>query len=186
MAEQVTGESMNAKRETVGKISSELLTQAPETRDPIELQREMQKNYIDNLVLAVGHAQKKFNCTTLHEGESCDYAQPREGDFYIVVISKKEPLMQNVLRNYFLTRDACPTPDYDQAVYKYIKETEQIEFLWVVPSKDTCLLFKQNALQVPASEQHLLKFVLDFADGTLFKLAKKLNGEAQDSPLLER
>jgi hypothetical protein len=43
----------------------------------------------------------------------------------------------------------------------------------------------ENAIAIPESERELLNFVLDFQDGTLLKLAKKLNGEEEDSPLLK-
>ena len=38
---------------------------------------------------------------------------------------------------------------------------------------------------VMPEERQLLQFVLDFADGSLFQLAKKLNGETIDSILLQ-
>ncbi len=155
------------ERETVGKISSDLMQKAPESRDPIELEREMHKDYEKNLFLcAENHKQHLF------------------GDFYIEVITKKEPLMQNVLRNYFLAVQACPSPNYDQTVYRYHRSNDTIEFLWVIPAKDICEMLTFNALQVPESERELLKFVLEFNDGTLLRLAKKLNGEEENSPFL--
>jgi hypothetical protein len=92
--------------------------------------------------------------------------------------------MQNVLRHYYYYRLSCPTPDYDQTVYKFTRATEIIEFIWVIPSRETCFTLKENASQVVPAEYGLLEFVLKFADGTLFKLAKSLNGEADDSALL--
>lgn len=170
------------KRETVGKVSQLLSQKQPDTQDPIELQQEMQKDYISNLFFAVQHATKRIDCSSLHK--ECDIKEPRQGDFYILVITKKERLLENVIRNYFFTRDACPTPDYDQAVYKYHADTQDIEFIWIIPSKDTCLLFVENALQIIPEEKPLLQFILDFKDGTLMKKAKILNGEQHDSPLL--
>ncbi len=156
-------------RDTVGKISSELLKKEPETRDPIELEREMHKDYIAHIHDAIFRGKQDFT-----------------GDFYIVVITKKEPLMENVIRNYFTVRKSCPTPDYDQTVYRLKRVDDLVEFLWVIPSKDTCILLKENALQVAPEEKDLLRYVMDFADGTLFKLAKKLNGEKLNTPELEK
>lgn len=160
---------MAEKRETVGKISSELLQKEPETRDPIELEREMHKDYVNHVYDAVARGKTEF-----------------PGDFFVVVITKKERLMQNVLRNYFLARSTCPTPEWDQTVYRYKRADDLIEFLWVVPSKDTCQLFKDNALEISPEEKDLLRFVMDFTDGTLLKLAKRLNKEMKSSPLLEK
>ena len=107
-----------------------------------------------------------------------------DGNFFIIVITKKERLMENVLRNYFFGRQTCPAPDYDQTIYKYHRDSGVTEFIWVIPSKDTCVLFKENAAIIAPEEIALRDFVLDFDDGTLFKKMKKLNGEKDDSPLL--
>lgn len=154
-------------RETVGKIAVDLMAKEPETKDPIEQMREQLSEYEKNF----------YECLAAHKSVF-------PGDFYIVVLTKKEPLMQNVLRNYFMARQSCPTPDYDQAVYRYIRADERIDFLWIIPSRDTCKLFKKNALQIHPTERELLNFVLAFADGSLFKLCKELNGEKDNSPEL--
>lgn len=156
------------KRETLGKIATDLQKQEAPTRDPIELQREMHKDYEKHI----------SECIDSHLNAYI-------GDFYIEVVTKKERLLQNVLRNYFFATQACPTPTWDQTVYKYHRATGDVEFLWVIPAKDICEMFTVNAIDIDKSERELLKFVLDFNDGTLLNLAKKLNGECVDSPLLE-
>ncbi len=156
------------KRDTVGKLSSELLKQESPTNSPIELEREMHTEYDKNIDECITSGKKKYN-----------------HNFYVIVITKRERLMPNVFRNYFFARETCPTPDWDQAVYRFMRSVDAIEFLWVIPSKDTCEHLKQNALYVSSEEKELLHFVLDFSDGTLLKLAKKLNKEKEDSPLLD-
>jgi hypothetical protein len=155
------------KRDTVGKISSDLLQKQPESRDPIELQRKMQEDYIDHLKQCIETHKKIF-----------------PADFYIVVITKNEKLMPNVFRNYFSARISCPTPEYDQSVFKYHAKDEYVEYIWTVPSKDACIHLKENAQYVVKEEQQLLKFVLHFLDGTLDNVAKHMNGESIDSILL--
>ena len=83
----------NKKKETIGKISRDLLITSPNTADAIELEQEMHKDYEQNIHDAVNRFKK----------ESVD-------DFYVVVETKKERLMQNVIRNYFIPRISCPTP----------------------------------------------------------------------------
>ncbi len=156
-------------RDTVGKISAELIQKEAPTRDPIELQREMHKDYIAHIHDAIFRGKQDFS-----------------GDFFVVVLTKKERLMQNVIRNYFLARSSCPTPEWDQTVYRYKRADDLLEFLWVIPSKDTCQLFKENALQITPEEKELLRFVMDFTDGTLLKLAKRLNKEKTNTPELEK
>lgn len=157
------------KRETVGKIASDLLKKEPDSLSPIDNMREQLTDYEKNLYECVNRYKNVFPL-----------------DFFIIVITKKERLMPNVLRNYFYARMSCPTPDYDQTVYRYSHLKEEVEFLWVIPSQDTCHILKDNALQIDPSERELLDFVLKFSDGSLFTLAKKLNHEAEDSPLLEQ
>lgn len=148
------------KRQTVGKISYDLLQKTPDSLSPIENMREQLTDYEKNLFECVDRYKKTFPF-----------------DFFIIVITKKEPLMPNVLRNYFYARMSCPTPDYDQILYRYKHKEEALDFLWVIPSRDTCHLLKDNALEIHPSERELLDFVLRFSDGSLFKLAKQLNNE---------
>lgn len=155
------------KKETVGKISSDLLQKTPESRDPIELQRSMQEEYFSNLLECIETNQNKY-----------------DNHFFVVVITKNERLMPNVFRNYFYARKTCPTPDYDQTVWRYDKLTDELEYLWTIPSRDTSIHLKMHALEVAQEEKELLRFVLEFSDGTLFKVAKYYNNEEDDSPLL--
>lgn len=158
---------MAEKRETMGKISNDLIVKTPDTRSPIELEREMHKEYEDNVYLCVERSKKEFN-----------------GDFYVVVLTKKERLLQNVLRHYYFGRATCPTPDYDQTVYHYHRDADVLETLWVIPDKQVCEHFRENALHVHELERDLLTFILDFYDDTLMKKAKKLNGEELETPFL--
>jgi hypothetical protein len=158
---------MKQIRDTVGKISSELLAKTPDTQSPIELEHAMQKDYLKELLACCASGKKVV-----------------AGDFFLVVLTKKEPLMPNVLRNYFFYRKSCPTPDYDQAVYHYKSKDEEIVLLWVIPSKDACLYLKDHALEVAPEEKELLRYVLKFSDGTLWEVSKKLNKEQKNSPFI--
>jgi len=153
---------MNETRDTVGKISSELLTKDAPTNSPIELEREMHTEYDANLHQCVQSSKSTY---------------PK--DFYVVVITKRERLMPNVFRNYFFARQTCPTPEWDQAVYHYRRSSDSIDFMWVIPSKETCAYLRMHALNVSHEEKQLLNFVLQFEDGSLFTVAKKLNREQE-------
>lgn len=157
-------ERKKAKRTTVGTVASQLLQKETSIVDPIEQMQESLTEYDQNIYDCVNRCKKDI-----------------DGDFFIVIITKKEPLMPNVLRNYFMGRRTCPTPDYDQTVYRFNREKDEVEFLWVIPSKHTCLFLIANRLEVPLEQHSLLKFVLDFEDGTLFKLAQKINQEKGES-----
>lgn len=152
-----------SKRKTAGQVSQELAVKSVDNSHSAHDQ--MRENLIE---------YDKMICQCIETGKK-EFA----GDFYVVVITKKERLMQNVLRNYFLTRESCPTPQYDEAVYKFHKKDDRIEFLWVVPAKDVCEYIIENALLIPEEERDLLNFVLQFTNGDLDVLAKKLNGEIE-------
>ncbi len=167
-------------KDTVGKIASDLLQKTPDSNDPIEIQRVTEKEYLDNLIWAVEHAQKKLDCSSIDGHDACKDRVPLDGDFYVVALLKKEKTLANVLRNYFVTTLSCPTPHFDQTVYRYHAKKEDLQFLWVVPDKDTAETFLENRDIIVPEERGLLKFVLDYYDGTLFQLAKHLNGETSN------
>lgn len=166
------------KRQTVGKIASDLQQKVPDTLNPREIQQATEKEYLDNLAWCVDHAKKRVLCDE-NKGctQECKKKESFDSDFFIECITKKEPKLENVLRNYFIPRNSCPTPFFDQTVYKYNAQADQIEFLWVVPDKETAEIFKENKEKIVPEERCLLEQVMKYYDGTLFQLAKKFNGE---------
>jgi hypothetical protein len=162
---------MSGTKETVGKIATDLLANHDGYDVPIiDQQREMTEDYLKNLDLAVDRGIKTY---------------PNE-DFYVHVETKKEKLLENVMRNYFMVKHDCPTPNYDQAIFKYLHISGDLVFIWVIPDRETCFMFKQNHLLIPKEEKDLLTFITMFDDGSLLKYAKRLNGEKDDSPELEK
>ncbi len=153
--------------DTVGKIAEELLKKTPESRDPIELQREAHKKFVKGVIECIEKNKKKIS-----------------GDFFVVVLTKHERILKKVFRNYYGARKTCPTPDYDQTVYKYWASREDLEYIWTIPCREAVNHLKDNALEVAPEERQLLNFVLDFADGTLYKKCKILNNEEPDSNML--
>jgi hypothetical protein len=149
------------ERDTVGKLSAELLQQDVHGDHSVgEQMHEQLGDYEKNILDCIDRGKTDF-----------------PGDFYIVVITKREKLMPNVLRHYFFPRISCPTPDYDQVLYKYYHSDDRIELVWVVPDKYACADLKANAINLDPQLTDLLQFVLDFSDGTLDKKARALNGE---------
>lgn len=154
-------------RQTAGKLASDLMLKSPDSTDPIEIQRKMQEEYMKELLDCVDAGYKKY-----------------PGNFFIVVETKNEKLLPNVFRNYFINRQTCPTPNYDQSVFRYNREAGQIEYIWTVPSRDASHHLKDNMLIVAKEERDLLNFVLKFDDGTLYKICKKFNNEKDETPEL--
>lgn len=153
------------KRETVGKIATDLKEKNTDLASAVDIEQEAHKDYAKYIYDCIADGKKVYP----------------HSNFFVVVETKKEKLLDNVLRNFFFHRRSCPTPTFDQTVYHFTWKDDHIAFLWVIPSKDTCKLFKENILKIHPDERDLLKFILDFEDGTLLKLAKRLNNEQVDS-----
>jgi len=157
------------RTKTVGELSQDLLLKATPTSHSVSEQAgEQLEDFEKNVYLCLEKHKKLF-----------------DGDFFIVVLTKKEKLLENVIRNYFYGRISCPTPNYDQIVYKYSRKEDSVEPLWVIPDKKTCKYFKEYTTEVNPTQFELLSNVLKFADGSLFKLAKELNGEKDKTPDLK-
>lgn len=152
---------MKRSRPSVGTISSELAQKDPCNHTIAEQGKEQLKDYIPNLIEATNKGKIKL---------------PKQ-DFYVVVLTKRERLMQNVFRHYFFTRLSCPSPNYDQAVYHYSAIKDEVDFIWVIPDPYTCNYFIENSLTIPTEDKCLLEYIFKFKDGTLDKLARYLNGE---------
>ncbi len=155
-------------KKTVGKYAYELQQRPDEKINPIDLQRQIHKgnsnedSFENQVRLAVERGEKVF-----------------DKDFYVVVLFKKERLIQNVVRQYFFSRISCPTPEYDQVVYHYFPMEEKLEFLWVVPDKQSTLTLPFMGAELPLEQQQLVQFARDFNSGELDKKCEKLNQTKQ-------
>lgn len=167
----------NQKQATTGAIASELLRKHDQSLNPQEVQKAQEQEYLQNLEWSVRHAQKKVSCSDIEGHDACKDRPAMEGSFFVSVLLKKEKLLENVLRNYFVPTKSCPTPTYDQTLYRYDDNKESIEFVWVIPDRETCEIFRENVTIIVPEERALLKCILDFYDGVYFRMAKKFNGE---------
>jgi len=147
----------NNNKNTVGYEAYKRLCKPDLKQGIIETQQEIDKKYFSELE----------DCIRAHKGKL-----GFEGDFFITVIVKKERLMENVIRRYFLARQSLPTPDYDQTVWRYNPKGE-LEFIWVVPDHNTCQEIYHHPEKVPESEAWLRSLVNSFMAGRLYHQACK-------------
>ena len=152
------------KRETVGKLSLDLLAKADDKHTVGEQMREQLSDYDKNLYECFDTNKSKYTNT-----------------FYIVVLTRGDRLLKNVIRHQFFARNSCPTPEHDQCVYQCHKDWLEPKFMWVIPCKEYSDHLYHNTTMVPLEESTLLRFTLDFYDGTLLKLVKKLNNETDET-----
>jgi hypothetical protein len=152
-----------AKKKTVGAYSYEL-QQKDEKINPIELQQAMHEgnesedSYENQVGIAVKRGEELY-----------------EGNFFIVVLFKKERLMMNVVRQFFMPRKTCPRPEYDQVVYKYNRGSSDLSFIWVIPDKQSCESIPLDILHYPKEQKEFLNYVMDFNSGKLDKLCDEIN-----------
>lgn len=160
------------KKKTAGELARNALMSDSYKYAPVQdIGKGIAENakYIENLKEAVDRGIKQY-----------------EGDFFVTVLTKRERLLSNVIRFYYIPRQSCPTPNYDQSVYKYHRDKEEIEYIWTVPDPETCQVYLDNALQVAPEEKDLLRMIISFANGSLTDYCQELNGEKYQSLELEK
>lgn len=155
--------------ETVGKLAIDLQKKRDLKIDSIELQKEIHKGNFSK------RSYEEEVWETIKRG--CQ-DETIKGNFYIVVLFKKERLLQNVVRQYFFYRKSCPTPEFDQTVYRYQPKADSIEFLWTIPNNAACLTLPSRKNDLPIDQQWLISMIESFQDGDLDRYADRLNDEA--------
>jgi len=154
--------------ETVGKIAVDLLAQADDKHTVTDQTRESLTEWEQNVIETAEKGLKEYG-----------------SDFFIVVLTKKESLYENIYRNFFFHRRSCPTPEYDQTVYQYIYSADALQYLWTIPDKETVTMYNLNAKDIPQEEHQLRDYSISFINGDLDRLCRKLNNESGDTPYLQ-
>lgn len=145
------------KKPTVGEEAYKRLLNPDSSQGIIDTQREIDKEYFTELESCVKSVKGKTGF---------------EGDFFITILLKKERLMENVIRRYFIPRMSLPTPDYDQTVWRY-NSSGSLEFIWVIPDHNTCQEVFHHPEKVPNDEKQLAYMINSFMKGTLYHEACK-------------
>ena len=85
-------------------------------------------------------------------------------------------------REYWIPLTSCPTPNFDQIVFRYKEKEQLLEEIWCIPPEDGCEYLIRNKNHVVAAERNLLEYTIAFVDGKLDNMAKFLNGEKHNAP----
>lgn len=159
----------NEKRETAGKINLDLLPKAvDDTHCAVEQSDEQLKDYEKDFLSCLADGKQKFGT-----------------DFYIVAIFKREKLLTRITRITFVARRSCPTPHFDEGVYRYTYKDDRIQFLWVLPDIEVANYLINNYLMLDPVERQVADFVLKYLDNDLLYTAMKLNNEFPDNEILK-
>ena len=160
-------------KETTGQAALKLQSKN-EKINPIDLQREIHKG---------SKPEDSFEYQIFECLDRGRHMWPGE-DFFIEVQIKKERLLQNVVRQYFIPKRACPSPQFDQIVYHYQARDESITFLWVIPDWGTVEKLCAFGGFVTKEQNDLIQFCRDFKSGELLKKAMVLNKENIDGKVI--
>lgn len=142
---------MTKRKKTVGAEAVERLAKKDTKQGIVDTEREANKEYI-------GELQK---CVDAH----AQWDDP----FYVVVHQKKEQLLENVIRRYFIARQSLPTPQWDQDVWRYDPKTGNMQYLWTLPDENTAKWMAGNPQDIHPEQLQLLQFVLNFLDKKLYR-----------------
>ena len=137
----------NQKKTTVGEEAYKRLCQNPEPINIVDIQREADKEFVkelEDLIAKNKNFAKKY---------------------YIQIILKKERLLENVIRRYFIPRHTDPIPDFDTTLFSYDNEKCQLYFHWTIPDPTTCHYLLTNETSLPEEEKPLLEMVKKFSAG---------------------
>lgn len=101
-----------------------------------------------------------------------DGALRYEDPFYVVVMHKKEPWSEIVLRNWFIPRQTKPLPkdvrldypNHSHTVYKVDCSQGKFEVLWTLPTAQDCLTIMANA---HLYDPQLVSWIREFSQGVL-------------------
>jgi hypothetical protein len=139
---------------TVGEMAAALDgARKDNTHSVVEQTVEMLKKYSDEVYECLGNGKKHFN-----------------SDFYIEVLLKSnESVIRDSISNIFVARGSCPTPFFDQTVYKYTKQDDKLDYLWTVPDIALCRLYANHRDLVPEDEKELYQNICDYYSGALAK-----------------
>ena len=105
-----------------------------------------------------------------------DDEKKRYEDIYFVSILEVKDIVYKKHTDFkMFSQDSCPIPVYRQTVYKCSAKTRDIEFLWVVPRREKARWYRKHWREVSPNKYELLKYVMQFYDGTLDRLSIQIN-----------
>lgn len=125
----------NKKNKSVGAATKEILEKPQHEYQVQEIIDEYANKYVKELETAVQENCKRF-----------------ESPFYVVVLHKKEPWALNVLRNWFIGRQTCPSiqtmwnsyKNFMHTIYEVDGDKGDIRLVRSLPSPDEAKVIVKN------------------------------------------
>lgn len=195
MAKKRRASVVRTDDKTVGQYVADRVAQSEYldfdiTKTTKDVVLDYQQKYIENLEEAAMHAMYPEKCKLAllpdppATHDKCLTEPPKEGDFYIISMLLHDEKLNYSIKNKFFATSACPTPMYDQSVYKFKRATQEIEYLWTVPDKLTVEIWSQDKTAMEPENLPLLDMILKFKSGELQRMSDELNGAYDGSKIL--
>lgn len=137
----------------------------------------------DMLGVAEAVSKKMMSEVWLTIEEALKHSDYRTKDFYVVLCVNIEHYFNN-LRGIPIARQSCPTPVYEQVVWKY-HHAGGLEYLWTIPGafRYHHILQNKNMYMDTKRYGNMAKFVHLMESGELLNWVKKENGDKKDMAL---
>jgi len=154
------------------------LLQTPETIQEAKLRQE-ELRYISN---TMGNDRMRKLHAVAAETAKQDYYT--NIDFYLVLVPTNERTAEMEPEDFYFVRRSCPTPGYNQNVFKYHHTSGELEFLWSIPRKSRYwqLYANRNKYMTDPVLKSRTAFVVSMETGKLLEWVAKENGEDLSKP----
>ncbi len=142
-----------------------------ESQDLQQLMEQMVSTYPEQL----------YQC--VEKGKELYKANPNK-DFFVMSALKREPLTPKIFKQQFFSSLECPRPYLNFTLFKYHRKTGQLELIWSIPDRETLNHYYNNRIYASPEDWVILKDVIAYKDGSLYKKMRELNKESDDKPSL--
>ena len=165
---QSTREELRNKLDTLKQVAHKTLEY--ESVDLYQLTEKMVETFPDQLYKAIDWANK----------ECPDHNR----DFFISTILWNDPFNPKLFKRQWFWSFECPRPYVNFTVFKYHRKSDHIEMIWSIPDRETLNFYYDNRIHASPEDWVILKDVIAYKDGSLYKKMKELNGETPEKPSL--
>lgn len=166
----MTKQKLEQKLSNLKQLSDQVLKQQ-EQQDLQDIVKAMAQQFPVGLQNCIDKAKKLYS------------ANPHR-DFYIISHVKVEWFNPKLWKQQFAASLECPRPYLNFTVFKYHRKIDMVEELWCLPDRNTLNFYYNNRHLASPDEYKIVKYCIEYKDGTLYKKMQELNGESPDKPML--
>lgn len=101
------------------------------------------------------------------------------GVLFIKVSHISDKLLDTVENMAYEARITCPPPFYAQSAWRYDQKTDNLQYLWTVPDRQTCEIILAKPQEWHRRIPALVDQTFRFASGELKELCRTMNKELE-------